>query len=60
VSSRYLLDASAVLALITAEPGAGKVFPLLAASAITPVNLAEVVKQLREKSVPLDEVEAIF
>ena len=58
VNSRYLLDASAVLALILDEPGADRVLPLLPASAITPINLAEVVKKLREKSVPLIEVEA--
>ncbi len=46
---RWLLDASAVLALMGDEPGADKVGPLLPMSAITAVNLAEVVKKLRER-----------
>ena len=58
MSDRYLLDASAVLALIGNEPGADRVLPLLASSAITAINLAEVVKKLRERGVPLEEVAA--
>jgi PIN domain nuclease of toxin-antitoxin system len=58
VNSRYLLDASAVLALIGNEPGADRVLPLLALSAITAINLAEVVKKLRERGVPLEVVAA--
>ena len=58
MSDRYLLDASAVLALIGDEPGADRVLPLLARSAITAINLAEVVKKLRERGVPLEEVAA--
>ena len=58
MSNRYLLDASAVLALIGNEPGADRVLPLLAWSSITAVNLAEVVKKLRERGVPLEEVAA--
>jgi PIN domain nuclease of toxin-antitoxin system len=56
VSNRYLLDASAVLALIGEEPGADRVLSLLASSAITAINLAEVVKKLGERGVPLEEV----
>jgi PIN domain nuclease of toxin-antitoxin system len=59
MSNRYLLDASAVLALIAGEPGADRVRPLMAWSAISGINLAEVVKKLREKGVPRDEVEAV-
>lgn len=58
MSDRYLLDASAVLALIGDEPGADRVLPLLARSAITAINLAEVVKKLRERGVPPEEVAA--
>jgi PIN domain nuclease of toxin-antitoxin system len=53
-----LLDASGGLALIGNEPGADRVRPLLALSAITAINLAEVVKKLREKGVPREDVEA--
>lgn|GEM_PF-827106 len=58
VHERWLLDASAVLALIGNEPGADRVRPLLALSAITAINLAEAVKKLREKGVPREDVEA--
>ena len=59
MSSRYLLDASAVLALIWNEPGADQVQPLLMAAEMTAVNLAEVVKKLRERGVPKEDVDAI-
>jgi PIN domain nuclease of toxin-antitoxin system len=59
VNSRYLLDASAVLALIWNEPGADRVRPLLAAAEMTAVNLVEVVKKLRERGVPKEDVDAI-
>jgi ribonuclease VapC len=59
VSSAYLLDASAVLALIGDEPGADRVQHLLPSSAITAINLAEVVKKLREKGVPSEDVYAV-
>lgn len=39
----YLLDASAVIALLKGEPGADRVTDLLSESAITLVNLAEVI-----------------
>jgi ribonuclease VapC len=58
VSEIYMLDASAVLALIGNEGGAERVRPLLASSAITAINLAEVVKKLRERGVPREDVEA--
>jgi PIN domain nuclease of toxin-antitoxin system len=59
VSERYLLDASAVLALVGCEPGADRVESLLDASSITALNLAEVVKKLRERGVPASEAKAI-
>jgi PIN domain nuclease of toxin-antitoxin system len=58
VNERYLLDASALLALIGDEPGADVVHSLLRAAHITAVNLAEVVKKLREWGVPSCDVEA--
>ena len=47
--SRYVLDASAVLALLDAEPGADKVATVLMDSAIGTVNLAEVHTKLAER-----------
>lgn len=60
MSNGYLLDSSAVLALLGNEPGADRVVPLLPDSAITTINLAEVVKKLRERSVSVEEVREII
>lgn len=46
----YLLDASAVLALIQNEPGADRVAAMLATAAISAVNLAEVIAILVKRS----------
>jgi PIN domain nuclease of toxin-antitoxin system len=46
----YLLDASAVLALIQNEPGADQVARMLATAAISAVNLAEVITILVRRS----------
>jgi ribonuclease VapC len=47
--SKYVLDASAVLALLDAEPGADKVAAVLMDAAIGTVNLAEVHTKLAER-----------
>ncbi|MGI9168897.1 MAG: type II toxin-antitoxin system VapC family toxin [Caulobacteraceae bacterium] len=46
MSERYVLDASAILCLIRAEPGAEIVKAALPNSAISAVNLAEVVAKM--------------
>ncbi len=46
VSERYVLDASAVLCLIRAEPGAEVVKAALPESTISAVNLAEVIAKM--------------
>jgi PIN domain nuclease of toxin-antitoxin system len=51
-SGEYLLDASAVLALVLGEPGADRVEELLDQSSIHAVNLIEVVSKLSQKGVP--------
>ena len=43
-----ILDASAILALLNAEPGAGEVREVVAKSAASAVNLAEVVGKLAD------------
>lgn len=48
-----VLDASAVLAVATAEPGAAKVLPFLEDAWISAVNHAEVLHGLRRRGVPL-------
>jgi PIN domain nuclease of toxin-antitoxin system len=45
---KYVLDASAILAVLNGEPGEKKVASLLAESAISNVNLAEVGAKLLE------------
>jgi len=47
--SKYVLDASALLALLDAEPGADKVAAVLANAVIGTVNLAEVHTKLAER-----------
>jgi len=56
--SDVVLDASALLALFTAEPGAERVIEALPASVISAVNLAEVAAKLQERGVPDDRTRA--
>lgn len=53
--TRYMLDASAALAMMLGEAGGDQVRERLAASQISAVNLSEVVSKLQEGGVP-DEV----
>lgn len=53
--SRYMLDASAVLAMMLGEAGGDEVRERLGSSKISTVNLSEVVAKLQEGGVP-DEV----
>jgi PIN domain nuclease of toxin-antitoxin system len=53
--TRYMLDASAALAMMLGEAGGDQVRDRLAASQISAVNLSEVVAKLQEGGVP-DEV----
>ena len=56
---RVVLDASAVLALILDEPGAGAVRVALQRGAVmSTVNLAEVAARLRESDWPTGKIEA--
>ena len=50
--SQHLLDASALLALLLAEPGAEKMAPLLDSASILSFTFAEVVTKLLQKGVP--------
>jgi PIN domain nuclease of toxin-antitoxin system len=56
VERKYLLDASALLAVIRNEPGADRVLAVLDNSVIHAVNLAEVVRKLVAFGKPVDEV----
>jgi bifunctional DNA-binding transcriptional regulator/antitoxin component of YhaV-PrlF toxin-antitoxin module len=53
-----VLDASAVLALMNAEPGEGEVAAVLADAVLGAVNLAEVVSKLAERGMPAAKAHA--
>ena len=56
----YLLDASALLALIRNEPGADRVKTVLDSSAIHAGNLAEVVRKMICQGMPAAEVQELL
>lgn len=56
----FVLDASAVLALLLGEPGADKVKSALDGSIMTTVNLAEVVSHYAKLGAAQSEVEALL
>lgn len=55
-----ILDATTVLALLNDEPGAAKVASLLPGSAISTVNLAEVVSKLAEAGMPEETIKTVL
>jgi len=60
VSYKYVLDASAVLALLHDEPGAKVVSSHFAESVISTVNLAEVATVLNKAGMPESEIREVF
>jgi len=58
--SDYVLDASAVLALLNQEPGADQVQEALPRAVLSTVNLAEIVTRLASKSMPAVEVRDVL
>jgi PIN domain nuclease of toxin-antitoxin system len=58
--SEVVLDASAVLALLNAEPGGEKVEETIPGAAISTVNLSEVVAKLAEAGMPEDAVRKVL
>lgn len=56
MSNKIVLDASALLCLLNAEPGADRVAIALPRSVIGATNLGEVVSKLRERGLSLEEV----
>jgi PIN domain nuclease of toxin-antitoxin system len=54
--SEYMLDASALLALMLCEAGADAVQAILPIARISAVNLSEVVAKLQERGVPDDVI----
>lgn len=57
MSSKVVLDASALLCLLNDEPGADRVVEVLMRSVMDTTNLAEVVSKLRERGLSLEEVQ---
>jgi ribonuclease VapC len=58
--SEYVLDASALLALLKDEPGSTKVVEVIADARICAVNLAEVVSHFIHAGMPPHEVDAML
>jgi PIN domain nuclease of toxin-antitoxin system len=58
--SEYVLDASALLALLKDEPGSAKVVEVIADARICAVNLAEVVSHFIHAGMPPHEVDAML
>ena len=56
MSSKVVLDASALLCLLNDEPGADQVVAVLTRSVIGAANLAEVVSKLRDRGLSIGEV----
>jgi ribonuclease VapC len=56
--TEYVLDASALLALINGEAGADKVWPLMTRSMMSAVNYCETVHKLRRRGLPVETVKA--
>jgi ribonuclease VapC len=58
--SDYILDASAILALLNNEPGSERVINVLTAAAISSVNLSEVVAKLADSGMSETEVREVI
>jgi len=60
VDPEYVLDASALLALVRGEPGSQKVAGILDRCSLSAVNLAEVVTKLLQKGAERAKVESLL
>ena len=58
--TRYVLDASAVLAVIRDEPGAEIVLNRMSGALMSTVNVSETIMRSAEKGFPLDLVRSLF
>ncbi|MCR9123818.1 MAG: type II toxin-antitoxin system VapC family toxin [Phyllobacteriaceae bacterium] len=55
-----VLDASAIIAHLNAEPGGDKVGPMLDGALVSTVNLCEVGTKLTDRGVPDDDLDVII
>jgi len=58
--NRYVLDASALIALINEEPGCGIVQKMLSGSIMSAVNVSEVVTVLTRLAMPSEQIHKII
>ena len=58
MSETVVLDASAILAVINAEPGQDQVISILPYALVSAVNLSEVVAKLSDRGMPADRAYA--
>jgi PIN domain nuclease of toxin-antitoxin system len=58
--SDFVLDASALLALVNQEPGQDMVAELLPRSLVSAVNASELVAKLTDQGMPADEVRDVL
>lgn len=56
--TEFVLDASAVLAVLHGEPGADRVIDIIEQASISVVNVAEIAAKLQERGMPNDRVRA--
>jgi PIN domain nuclease of toxin-antitoxin system len=58
--SKYVLDASALLAFLNEEPGAERVGELLDSAVVSSVNMSEVITKLIDAQMPEGEIELVL
>jgi ribonuclease VapC len=58
--SEFVLDASALLALVQDEPGGEKVGPMIPHAIMSAVNFGETVQRLRRGGMPLESVVTVL
>jgi PIN domain nuclease of toxin-antitoxin system len=58
--SKYVLDASAVLALLNQEPGKDQVEAVIIEAVISAVNASEVLTKLIDAGMSIDEAKEVF
>lgn len=58
--NRYVLDASALIALINEEPGSDHVKKFLSGSIMSAVNISEVVAVLTKLDIPQDSIQTVI
>lgn len=57
--SKYVLDASAIIALLVQEPGKERVAEVIGESCVSAVNLSEVIVKLAQEGMPEPEIHSV-